>query len=39
MSGLTTVANLIELGQIEVGLIVAGESSRTVTEARDLPRR
>jgi 3-oxoacyl-[acyl-carrier-protein] synthase-3 len=33
MTGMTTVANLIELGQIEAGLVVAGESSRTVTEA------
>ncbi len=33
MTGMTTVANLIELGQIEAGLVVAGESSRAVTEA------
>jgi len=33
MTGMLTVANLIELGQIEVGLVVAGESSRKVTQA------
>jgi 3-oxoacyl-[acyl-carrier-protein] synthase-3 len=33
MTGMTTVANLIELGQIEAGLVVAGESSRDVTDA------
>lgn len=33
MTGLTTVANLIELGQIEVAVVVAGESSRVVTDA------
>lgn len=33
MTGMTTVANLIELGQIEAGLVVAGESSRDVTMA------
>jgi 3-oxoacyl-[acyl-carrier-protein] synthase III len=33
MTGMQTVANLIELGQIECGLVVAGEGSRTVTEA------
>jgi 3-oxoacyl-[acyl-carrier-protein] synthase III len=33
MTGMTTVANLIELGQIEYGLVVAGESSRAVTDA------
>ncbi|MBA2321463.1 MAG: 3-oxoacyl-ACP synthase III [Deltaproteobacteria bacterium] len=32
MTGMTHVANLIELGQIECGLVVAGESSRIVTE-------
>ncbi|MEQ1568049.1 MAG: 3-oxoacyl-ACP synthase III [Myxococcota bacterium] len=33
MSGMLSVANLIELGQIECGLVVAGEGSRTVTQA------
>lgn len=33
MTGLSTVANLIELGEIEVGIVVAGESSRAVTDA------
>lgn len=33
MTGMLTVANLIELGQIECGLVVAGEGSRTVTQA------
>ncbi|MFH1462929.1 MAG: 3-oxoacyl-ACP synthase III [Pseudomonadota bacterium] len=33
MTGLTMVANMIELGQITAGLVVAGESSRQVTEA------
>lgn len=33
MTGLSTVANLIQLGEIEVGLVVAGESSRAVTDA------
>jgi acyl-CoA:acyl-CoA alkyltransferase len=33
MTGMATVANLIELGQIEAGLVVAGEGSRTVTDA------
>ena len=33
MSGMLTVANLIELGQIDMALVVAGESSRTVTQA------
>lgn len=33
MSGMVIVANMIELGQIEAGLVVAGESSRTVTQA------
>jgi acyl-CoA:acyl-CoA alkyltransferase len=33
MTGMLTVANLIELGQIECGLVVAGEGSRQVTEA------
>lgn len=33
MTGMTTVANLIELGEIECGVVVAGEGSRTVTEA------
>lgn len=31
MTGMCAVANLIELGQIECGLVVAGEGSRTVT--------
>lgn len=33
MSGMLAVANLIELGQIDVGVVVAGESSRKVTQA------
>jgi len=33
MSGMVTVANMIELGQIQAGLVVAGEGSRQVTEA------
>ncbi len=33
MTGMMTVANMIELGQIECGLVVAGEGSQTVTEA------
>ena len=33
MTGMLTVANLIELGQIECGMVVAGEGSRTVTQA------
>lgn len=33
MSGMLTVANMIELGQIECGLVVAGEGSREVTQA------
>jgi 3-oxoacyl-[acyl-carrier-protein] synthase III len=33
MTGMTTVANLIELGEIECGVVVAGEGSRAVTEA------
>ncbi|HHO51848.1 MAG TPA: 3-oxoacyl-ACP synthase III [Deltaproteobacteria bacterium] len=33
MTGMLTVANLIELGQIECGLVVAGEGSRGVTQA------
>jgi len=33
MTGMATVANMIELGQIKAGLVVAGEGSRTVTEA------
>ena len=33
MTGMLTVANLIELGQIECGLVVAGEGSREVTQA------
>lgn len=31
LTGMTTVANLIELGQIECGVVVAGEGSRVVT--------
>jgi 3-oxoacyl-[acyl-carrier-protein] synthase-3 len=31
MSGISVVANMIELGQIEAGLVVVGESSRDVT--------
>jgi 3-oxoacyl-[acyl-carrier-protein] synthase-3 len=33
MTGMLTVANMIELGQIECGLVVAGEGSRQVTDA------
>lgn len=33
LSGLATVANMIELGQIEVGLVVAGEDATPVLEA------
>jgi 3-oxoacyl-[acyl-carrier-protein] synthase-3 len=33
MSGMVAVGNMIELGQIKAGLVVAGEGSRTVTEA------
>lgn len=33
LSGIMTVANMIELGQIRTGLVVAGEGSRTVTES------
>ncbi len=33
MTGMATVANMIELGQIKAGMVVAGEGSRTVTEA------
>jgi len=33
MSGIVIVSNMIELGQIEAGLVVAGESSRAVTQA------
>ena len=33
MSGMVVVANMIELGQIEAGLVVAGEGSRAVTKA------
>lgn len=33
LTGISTVASMIELGQIEAGLVVAGESSREVTEA------
>ena len=33
MSGMVTVANMIELGQIDAGLVVAGEGSRGVTKA------
>jgi 3-oxoacyl-[acyl-carrier-protein] synthase-3 len=32
MTGMLTAANLIELGQIGAALVVAGESSRTVTQ-------
>ncbi len=32
MTGMTAVANLIELGQIDAALVVAGEGSRTVTQ-------
>ncbi|MFT4626317.1 MAG: 3-oxoacyl-[acyl-carrier-protein] synthase III [Myxococcota bacterium] len=33
MSGMLAVANMIELGQIEYGLVIAGEGSREVTAA------
>lgn len=33
LSGMITAANLIELGQAEVALVVAGENSRPLTEA------
>ncbi|NOY27521.1 MAG: 3-oxoacyl-ACP synthase III [Oligoflexia bacterium] len=33
VSGLAMVANMIELGQVEAGLVVAGEGSREVTRA------
>ncbi len=33
LSGMAVVANMIEVGQVRAGLVVAGESSRTVTEA------
>ncbi len=33
MSGMITVANMIELGQIDAALVVAGEGSREVTSA------
>jgi 3-oxoacyl-[acyl-carrier-protein] synthase-3 len=33
MSGMSVVANMIELGQIEAGLVVVGEGSREVTMA------
>jgi 3-oxoacyl-[acyl-carrier-protein] synthase-3 len=33
LSGMLSVANRIELGQIDVGLVVASESSRKVTQA------
>ncbi len=33
MTGMLTVANMIELGQIECGIVVAGEGSQTVTQA------
>lgn len=33
MTGMATVSNMIELGQIKAGLVVAGEGSRAVTEA------
>ncbi|MED5373169.1 MAG: 3-oxoacyl-ACP synthase III [Myxococcota bacterium] len=33
MSGMGVVANMIELGQARVGIVVAGESSREVTES------
>lgn len=33
LTGLTTVANMIAMGQIEVGLVVAGEDARPVVEA------
>ena len=31
LSGISTVANMIEIGQIEAGIVVAGEDSRRVT--------
>jgi len=33
VSGMAVVANMIELGQVEAGLVVAGEGSRDVTRA------
>ena len=33
LSGMTVVANMIELGQIKAGMVVAGEGSREVTRA------
>lgn len=33
MTGMSMVANMIELGQIQAGLVVAGEGSRAVTES------
>ena len=33
MNGMLTLANMIELGQVERGLIVAGECSRTLVES------
>ena len=33
LTGMLTVANMIELGQVEAGIVVAGEGSRTVTES------
>ncbi len=33
LSGMVVVANMIELGQIKAGLVVAGEGSRDVTKA------
>ncbi|MEN0068501.1 MAG: 3-oxoacyl-ACP synthase III [Myxococcota bacterium] len=33
VTGLTMVGNMIELGQIECGIVVAGEGSREVTQA------
>ncbi len=33
MTGMSMVANMIELGQIQAGLVVAGEGSRNVTES------
>jgi len=33
VTGVTMVANMIELGQIECGVVVAGEGSREVTQA------
>jgi acyl-CoA:acyl-CoA alkyltransferase len=32
LSGMTVVANMIELGQIKAGIVVSGESSREVTD-------